>query len=194
MASRAAMRRAVRRGRRRRSRRPSRDASAAGSGATIQPFSPSRTNSSGPPLSVHGDHRLCRRERLDGHEAVVLALRHEHHGAAAREMIDQRGLVESCPANVTRSARPSSSRELLAARPLLAVAADHAAHAARRGLRERAQDQIGALQRRSAARRRTGSRRSRRSDTARCGGGGCSTSPGTPFHRASRRCTALRNA
>ena len=47
-------------------------AMASGAGSATRPFSPSVTNSSGPPASVVVTHGLSREERLHGHVAVVL--------------------------------------------------------------------------------------------------------------------------
>ena len=93
-----------------------------------------------------GDHRLARRERLDGDEAVVLLERRKHDGAARRELRDQLRRRVSRPANVTRLATPSSDASRSSAGRSSPSPRDHDGGSRHRRRGERANQQVRALQ------------------------------------------------
>ena len=122
-------------------------ARASGVGVGDQPVAPSRTSSAGPPLSVQVSTALPRRERLDGHEAVVLVEWREHDGATARRVIDQRRVVDAADERhaIVEVEPPAQPEERARAR---AFAGDDAADPGGLRLGERTQDEIEPLQRR----------------------------------------------
>ena len=105
------------------------------SGSATRPVSPSVTNSSGPPASVGGDHRLAREEGLHRDVAVVLVERRVVGGAAARVQVDERRRRPRSRAAPRGPRRPrpticlrSSSRQRARARDLEPRPAAHALH------------------------------------------------------------------
>ena len=106
-------------------------ANASGVGSLTSPETPSCTSSVGPPLSVQVMTALAGGEGFDGHEPIVLVEGREDHGAAASQVLDQRGLVQAAR-QATRSA--SKAALLHQARHLverLALSCQHGADAAR---------------------------------------------------------------
>src|SRR5687767_12563072 len=100
-----------------------------------------------PATVVTRHYRLAAHERLNGHEPIILVPRWEHHGATARQVVNQSGVIEAAD-ELDAMIELEMAAEFHQAIELGPFAGNNALDAGGDGLRQRPQDQVEALQRR----------------------------------------------